>query len=464
MSSLGFQTIYREIHLHPDVTAERAFLPDAGDDYRGSRTPVFTYESETPLGEFPILAFSVSYELEIPGVLEMLDLSGIPLLRSERGIQHPLVVVGGPLTNSNPMPLAPFADLIILGEAEELIHVFLDAAATLDREALLSRFARTRGCYVPGRTPALGEIAMASDDTPAGSLADRHSEHRLVINVSDRARTRVLSRVHLLRHATHHQRGHETGSARGCSFVHSRACPSCRSGGGCGHRSSEDQRNCGQPRGQRDVKSASRACGQTAWTKSSSDCLPKGGIEPSLPPPMGLRSVCGISCLEEPPKNTWFALRSWRAKFKLKRLKLYEMVGLPGETPADIDELIRFSLELAQIVPVSLGVSPFVAKRNTPLDGVPFEPIASIEAKLSRLRRGVRGKVEVRPTSARWAWVEHMLSQGGEDAGLAAMDAWRGGGSFATWKRAFKERDVKTFPGRPVADGRRNPPSLPQLS
>src|SRR4030095_1878495 len=162
MSSLGFQTIYREIHLHPDVTAERAFLPDAGDDYRGSRTPVFTYESETPLGEFPILAFSVSYELEIPGVLEMLDLSGIPVLRNERGIQHPLVVVGGPLTNSNPMPLAPFADLIILGEAEELIHVFLDAAATLDRAALLSRFARARGWYVPGSTPVLGEMARAS--------------------------------------------------------------------------------------------------------------------------------------------------------------------------------------------------------------------------------------------------------------------------------------------------------------
>jgi hypothetical protein len=57
-----------------------------------------------------------------------------------------------------------------------------------------------------------------------------------------------------------------------------------------------------------------------------------------------------------------------------------------------------------------------------------------------------------------------MLSQGGEDSGLAAMDAWRGGGSFAAWKRAFKERNVRTFAGRPVADGRRNPPSLTQLS
>jgi radical SAM superfamily enzyme YgiQ (UPF0313 family) len=197
MSSLGFQTIYREIHLHPDVTAERAFLPDVGDDYRGSRTPLFTYESEIPLSEFPVLAFSVSYELEIPGLLEMLDLSGIPLLRTQRGTRHPLIVVGGPLTNSNPMPLAPFADLIILGEAEELIHTFLDAAATHDREALLSRFAQAPGCYVPGRSPAVGDIAKASDS-------------RLPARSQIVTRNTVLSSMFLIEP--------ERGCSRGCTY------------------------------------------------------------------------------------------------------------------------------------------------------------------------------------------------------------------------------------------------------
>jgi radical SAM superfamily enzyme YgiQ (UPF0313 family) len=143
------------------------------------------------------------------------------------------------------------------------------------------------------------------------------------------------------------------------------------------------------------------------------------------------------------------------AKFGLQRLKLYQMVGLPGESDDDIDELVRFSLELASIAPLSLAVAPFVAKRNTPLDGSPFEPVRSLETKLARLRSRLKGKVEVRPTSARWAWVEYMLSQGGEEAGLAAMDAWRAGGSFAAWKQAFSERDVRPFPGRRVPDGRR---------
>jgi radical SAM superfamily enzyme YgiQ (UPF0313 family) len=139
----------------------------------------------------------------------------------------------------------------------------------------------------------------------------------------------------------------------------------------------------------------------------------------------------------------------------LQRLKLYEMVGLPGETMDDIDELVRFSLELSRIAPLSMTISPFVAKRNTPLDGAPFEAISVQAEKLSRIRSGLKARVDVKPSSVRWAWVEYMLSQSGEVAGLAAMDAWREGGSFSSWKRAFTRREVITFRHRPVPDGRR---------
>jgi hypothetical protein len=108
----------------------------------------------------------------------------------------------------------------------------------------------------------------------------------------------------------------------------------------------------------------------------------------------------------------------------------------------DVDELIRFSLELSAIAPLSLSISPFVAKRNTPLDGAPFESIASQTDKLARIRSGLKGRVELKPSSPRWAWVEYMLSQKGESAGLAAMDAWKSGGTFSAWKRAFINRNV----------------------
>jgi len=121
----------------------------------------------------------------------------------------------------------------------------------------------------------------------------------------------------------------------------------------------------------------------------------------------------------------------------MKRLKLYVMVGLPTETDDDIDELVDFGKELSAIIPLSLGVAPFVAKRNTPLDGAPFAGMPLVESRLKRLRRGVRGRVDVRATSARWAWVEYVLAQGGRAEGLAVLDAVRAGGRFADWKRAF---------------------------
>src|SRR5207302_722609 len=131
MSSLGFQTIYREINDHPAAAAERAFLPDEED-----AAEVCTYETQSDLSAFRALAFSVSYELEITGFFRMLQLAGIPLLRAEREPgRHPLIIAGGPLTFSNPVPLAPFADVIVLGEAEDLIPALVDALASSDPRA-----------------------------------------------------------------------------------------------------------------------------------------------------------------------------------------------------------------------------------------------------------------------------------------------------------------------------------------
>jgi radical SAM superfamily enzyme YgiQ (UPF0313 family) len=144
-----------------------------------------------------------------------------------------------------------------------------------------------------------------------------------------------------------------------------------------------------------------------------------------------------------------------------QRLKLYLMVGLPGEEDRDLEELVVLAEEISRIVPLSFGCAPFVAKRNTPMDGSPFTPIEETERRIAFLRAKLRGRAEIRPTSPRWAWVEYMLAQGGPEAGLAAEDAWRAGGTFAAWKRAFREREVLPQAGRRVPDGRLR---LPQLA
>ena len=125
-------------------------------------------------------------------------------------------------------------------------------------------------------------------------------------------------------------------------------------------------------------------------------------------------------------------------KYQYQRVKLYMMVGLPGETDDDIDELSRFATELSAIHPLALGIAPFVSKHNTPLDGQPFAGVKVVEQRLARLRRGLRGRVDVRATSARWAWVEYVLAQGGPAQGRAVLEAVHAGGSFADYARAFE--------------------------
>jgi radical SAM superfamily enzyme YgiQ (UPF0313 family) len=443
MSSLGFQTIYREIYRHPGAGAERAFLPDNPVDCRKNRAPVLTYESEMPLSDCPVVAFSIAYELELPGIFEMLDLSGIPLLRQDRTEKNPLVIAGGPLTYSNPAILYPFVDLVFLGEGEELIHSFLDAAATMGRAELLSLFSLTPGCYVPGMSPGTTEMARARDD-----LLPAYSQIL--------TKNTVLASMFLIEP--------ERGCSRRCAFCVMR----CTTNGGMRLVSPETvfslipehARRVGLvgaavmdhpaiPELIRKIVDSGREIGVSSLradrlNKELVDLLAQGGYQTLTTAADGvsqrMRDLTGRNISEQHLIQAAELVRS----AGLRRMKLYEMIGLPGESMDDIGELVRLSLELSKIAPLSLSISPFVAKKNTPLDGAPFEPIRIQAAKLARIRDGLKGKAEIKPASPRWAWVEYMLSQGNETAGLAAMDAWRAGGSFSSWKRAFSDREAET--------------------
>ncbi len=156
MSSLGFQTVYRLLNALPGFSAERAFLPDDAQQARAAREPLRTYESARPVGDFSIVAFSLAYELEIAGLVDCLDLAGIPAFADERAAnvgaqtgKTPLVIIGGPLTFSNPIPAAPYADVILMGECEETLPELCEA---LRRRARARRAARGPGRRAPAST------------------------------------------------------------------------------------------------------------------------------------------------------------------------------------------------------------------------------------------------------------------------------------------------------------------------
>jgi radical SAM superfamily enzyme YgiQ (UPF0313 family) len=463
MSSLGFQTIYRELNGRPDVVAHRSFLPDDVDAYRKSRTPPFTLEGEAPISDYPIIAFSVAYELEVTGLLTLLDLAALPVRREERGPGHPLIVAGGPLTFSNPDPLEPFVDVIVQGEAEDLVPLLLEAWGTLEREALLSRLAQTPGFRVPGYGGGRGFVAKASDARlPARSqIITPHTELRSMFLIEP-----------------------ERGCSRGCHY-----CVMRRTTNG-GMRTVAPERVLSLiPKTARRVGlvgaavtdhpkivsllrtivDAGREVGVSSLradrlTLELVQALKDGGAQALTVASDGASQRMRDLVDRKHTEEQIVRAAQFAKAVGMERLKVYNMVGLPLETEADIDELVRFTVELSRIIPVALGVAPFVAKRNTPLDGSPFGGIKEIDRRLDQLRRGLRGKAAVRPTSARWAWVEYMLAQCGPEAGLAAMDAWRAGGTFAAWKRAFEERGAQPYLLRRVEDDRRRPTRWPALS
>jgi radical SAM superfamily enzyme YgiQ (UPF0313 family) len=152
MSNLGLQTVYRLFNADDRVVCERVFLPPKQElaAMAGRRERLVTIESQTPVGEFDIFAFSVSFEWDYTNVVSMLRLAGLEPRAARRHRLDPLIVIGGAVTFVNPEPLAPFTDVIAAGEAELLVPSLVEAwAAARDRDSLLTALAAERGFYVP---------------------------------------------------------------------------------------------------------------------------------------------------------------------------------------------------------------------------------------------------------------------------------------------------------------------------
>ena len=152
MSNLGFQTVYKLFNAEEDIVCERVFLPPkselAAQLLSGER--LVTIESQTPVNDFDIFAFSVSFEWDYTNVLALLRLAGLKPRAGERTHHDPLVMIGGAVTFVNPEPLALFADIIAAGEGEALIPSLLTAfKGASDRADLLRRLCTERGFYVP---------------------------------------------------------------------------------------------------------------------------------------------------------------------------------------------------------------------------------------------------------------------------------------------------------------------------
>jgi radical SAM superfamily enzyme YgiQ (UPF0313 family) len=461
MSSLGYQTMYRELNSRADTVAERAFLPDDVEAAKRTGEALVTYESRRAVGDFPIVALSVAYENELAGLITTLELAGIPPLREARDpSRHPFVLMGGPLTFSNPTPLAPFADAVVMGEGEDVVHRVIEVLASQhDHEGRLRALAELEHVWVPARHgEELAKIASCDRIPAFAQIVTPETE---------------LADMFLIET--------ERGCSRGCQY-----CVMRRSTNG-GMRLVPQDRILGLiPEHARKVGLVGAAVSDHPRIVDIVNTLSDRGIGVGLSslrpdrltdPFVGALKRGGYRTLTtamDGPSERLRAMLERHAKVKhlqraaelarahgMQTLKLYLMIGLPTETDEDIDECIAFVTELSKVNPIALGIAPFVSKRNTPLDERPFAGIDVVERRLERLRRGLRGRADVRPTSARWAWVEYVLAQGGAAEGRAVYDAVRAGGRFADYKRAFEAIERRNHPARRLPVMRPDPGRSP---
>ncbi|MGB8507873.1 MAG: radical SAM protein [Pyrinomonadaceae bacterium] len=169
MANLGFHSVYEMFNNIPEVSCERAFLPDEEElrEYEKAGTPLLSLESQTPLRDFDVVAFSISFETDYYNMARVMKLARVPLWSHERTHYDPLVVMGGAASFLNPEPIADFTDVVAVGEGEilapklvDLIFENTDEGGT--KEELLLKLARTgRGFYVP----SLYDVTYKEDGT-----------------------------------------------------------------------------------------------------------------------------------------------------------------------------------------------------------------------------------------------------------------------------------------------------------
>lgn len=444
-ASLGFQVVYRALNSRQSISCERAVLPDDcfEDGWRG---PLRSMEHGQPLGAFSAVLFSIAYELDIPHLAWMLQAGGLAALADERGESVAPVIVGGPMTQSNALPLGPFVDAVVMGEAEDALEDLLDALeADLPKSELLRRLADIRGVWVPSlHGDAVPNVLVARGaHIPAhGVWTSPHSEFRdmalletsrgcpryckfcVVRAPASPMRSPELERVvNALDHGIYRDAervGFVGAAVSDWPFIKGALRAAIDRGKGVGISSlradklDEEFVELLQLGGYRTLTVASDAPSQRMRGKMMK----------------GLR------------ERHFLAVAELARTFRMKQMKMYLILGLPEEEDSDLTELIDLCGQLSTRVPLAITISPFVPKLHTPLAEAPFESIPVMMKRLKTVQKALRRRVDVRFDSPRWAWIEYRLSQGGRATGLAAWEAFQAGGAYADYKRAFAQLDA----------------------
>lgn len=489
MSHLGLKILYGLVNKEEDYLMERTFAPwvDMEQLMRQQAVPLFSLESHRELKEFNIIGFTLQYEMSFTNILNMLDLAGIPVRSNDRDDSFPLIIAGGPCV-FNPEPLAPFIDVFVVGEGEELLLELLavvkkhrlERNGQVDKQKLLEELALLDGIYVP----AFYHATHHHDGTfkeikPNNDNAKLPVVKRIIKDIDqvyfpenpivpfmevvhDRAVLEVLR-----------------GCARGCRFCQAgmiyrpvrekspevlldQAEKQVRNTGyneisltslsssdytcveplllKLVEKYKEEKIGVSLPSLRLDSFSVNLAEKVQAVRKSGLTFAPEAGTQ-------RLRDVINKGVTEDNLEEAVTA--AFRAGWT--RVKLYFMIGLPTETFDDLDGIAALAHKVLAIgreetkkqglrkpVQVTVGVSSFVPKTHTPFQWEPQDPIELLKEKQDYLKKKLKHKqITYNWHDAETSFLEAVFAKGDREVGEALYNAFKNGCKFDGWSEYF---------------------------
>jgi len=499
MSNLGLRILYGVLNNIDGLVCERFFAPEADMEaaLKNANQRIFSWESQRELADFDLLGFSLGSELNYTNVLNILDLAGLPLESALRNQAHPLVIGGGPAT-LNPEPMADFFDLFIIGEAEESIVELLDLyrnlkqdykSGRLTKEGLLIKLAQIEGVYVPS--------LYAVDYNAGGQLVGFYPKFS---GLPLKIKKRVVADFDSAYFPCNWMVPYVQTIHDRITLEIMRGCPNrCRF---CQARSQYYPLR---------IRSKEKviALANLAYASSGYEELSLAGLSvsdyPGLEqlvsdltaifkdesvnlslPSLKAKALLGnVSALIAKIKKTGLTfapeagtqrLRQVLAKdfseedfFKAvaaayeagyQHLKLYFLIGLPGEGQEDLDGIINFAKEASELkrkikgspAQINISINPLIPKPHTPLQWLKMDSIISIQEKQNYLRSHCKNKrIKFNFHNFQMGFLEGVLSRGDRKLSrviLAAhrkgakFDAWSNYFSFSLWLEAFSEAGI----------------------
>ena len=469
VSNPALQILYSFINDETPASAERAYCPwpDMAGQMRARRVPLWTLETERPVAECDLWGFTLPHELTYTNVLEMLDLAGVPLHAEDRGKGDPLVLAGGPGV-ADPWPLAAFFDAFFIGEVEGRLAELVEAIAAPSRAQRLDQLGRIPGVWLPPRgtepdgTPARRQVFTGFGET----LGVTRPLVPLLEAVHDRAV------VELMR-----------GCTAGCRFCQAgmwyrpvrerpvdavvEAARLAVEASGCDEVSLVSLSSCDYSAIDevvariRALRPGLRVSLPSLRIDSAAVQLLRFGAEQrgsvTLAPEAGTQALRDAVNKGVDEAQVLGAVEAvFRGGFT--GLKLYFMIGLPGETDADAVAIARLAGEAARLAKqiargrarLSIAVSSYVPKAHTPFETEPFAGEATLRRRQELLRAALPPNVRVSFHDVGASLVEASLARGGVGSDRLVERAWRRGARFDGWSEHF---DLALWREAAVAEG-----------